>query len=219
MKPMLHRLTAPSSATLSFLRAQIHHAFEYGSQTNGPRCAALKAGNARYASTSRAGATIRRSAEGYLGCSRAGLGRSLPGQSSVAPLLKSKSSQCIASQSANGSIPRRQHFTFPNASSFSQCRQFSCTSTNQWSLWPTREKKRRPMPSVSTSPLAGLIDDGTNGNSLGRVSRPANELKMRCTELDGEGNVTMVSGEFKKTELIAKVHILFCSSITTQSQG
>jgi magnesium transporter len=31
---------------------------------------------------------------------------------------------------------------------------------------------------------------------------------MRCTELDGEGNVTMVSGEFKKTELIAKYGLL-----------
>ena len=28
---------------------------------------------------------------------------------------------------------------------------------------------------------------------------------MRCTELDDQGNVTMVSGEFKKSELIAKV--------------
>jgi magnesium transporter len=40
---------------------------------------------------------------------------------------------------------------------------------------------------------------------LGRMSRTANELKMRCTELDEHGNVTMVSGEFKKSELIAKV--------------
>ena len=35
--------------------------------------------------------------------------------------------------------------------------------------------------------------------------RPTNELKMRCTELDEHGNVTLVSGEFKKSELIAKV--------------
>jgi magnesium transporter len=39
------------------------------------------------------------------------------------------------------------------------------------------------------------------------MSRSANELKMRCTELDEHGNVTMVSGEFKKSELIAKVRI------------
>ena len=37
--------------------------------------------------------------------------------------------------------------------------------------------------------------------------RPTNELKMRCTELDEHGNVTLVSGEFKKSELIAKVRM------------
>jgi magnesium transporter len=37
--------------------------------------------------------------------------------------------------------------------------------------------------------------------------RTANELKMRCTELDEHGNVTLVSGEFKKSELIAKVRL------------
>ncbi|KAL5439094.1 magnesium ion transporter [Paraphaeosphaeria minitans] len=44
--------------------------------------------------------------------------------------------------------------------------------------------------------------------SLGRMTRAANELKMRCTELDDQGNVTMVSGEFKKSELIAKYGLL-----------
>ena len=38
--------------------------------------------------------------------------------------------------------------------------------------------------------------------------RTANELKMRCTELDEHGNVTLVSGEFKKSELIAKVGLV-----------
>jgi hypothetical protein len=37
------------------------------------------------------------------------------------------------------------------------------------------------------------------------MTRAANELKMRCTELDEQGNVKMVSGEFKKSELIARV--------------
>tara|TARA_R110002003_G_scaffold9_41_gene783 strand:- start:34534 stop:35574 length:1041 start_codon:yes stop_codon:yes gene_type:complete len=46
------------------------------------------------------------------------------------------------------------------------------------------------------------------GSSLGRIMRPANELKMRCTELDEHGNVTLVSGEFKKSELIAKYGLL-----------
>lgn len=40
------------------------------------------------------------------------------------------------------------------------------------------------------------------------MTRATNELKMRCTELDEHGNVTLVSGEFKKSELIAKYGLL-----------
>ncbi|OCL15399.1 hypothetical protein AOQ84DRAFT_248591, partial [Glonium stellatum] len=43
---------------------------------------------------------------------------------------------------------------------------------------------------------------------LGRVSRPTNELKLRCTEFDEHGNVTLINGEFKKSELIAKYGLL-----------
>ena len=55
-------------------------------------------------------------------------------------------------------------------------------------------------------PLPGFLDDAT-GTSLGRSKsgKPGSELKLRCTELDENGNVTTVNGEFKKSELIAKV--------------
>lgn len=52
------------------------------------------------------------------------------------------------------------------------------------------------------------MEDATNLSSLGRAGRPVNELRMRCTELDEHGNVTMVSGEYKKTDLIAKYGLL-----------
>jgi magnesium transporter len=55
------------------------------------------------------------------------------------------------------------------------------------------------------------MEDG-NLAGLGRT-RPANELKMRCTELDESGNVTMVSGEYKKTDLIAKVRSYFSMEV------
>jgi len=35
--------------------------------------------------------------------------------------------------------------------------------------------------------------------------KAANEQKLRCTEFDENGNVVLVNGEFKKSELIAKV--------------
>jgi magnesium transporter len=43
--------------------------------------------------------------------------------------------------------------------------------------------------------------------TLGRTitAKAANEQKLRCTEFDENGNVVLVNGEFKKSELIAKV--------------
>lgn len=37
------------------------------------------------------------------------------------------------------------------------------------------------------------------------AGKAANELRLRCTEINEVGNVTLVNGEFKKSELIAKV--------------
>lgn len=51
--------------------------------------------------------------------------------------------------------------------------------------------------------------------NLGRslAGKASNELKLRCTEFDENGNVTLVNGEFKKSELIAKVFIVPFHSI------
>lgn len=35
--------------------------------------------------------------------------------------------------------------------------------------------------------------------------RPINEPRIRCTEFDENGNITLVNSEFRKSELIAKV--------------
>ncbi|OJJ43087.1 hypothetical protein ASPZODRAFT_28672 [Penicilliopsis zonata CBS 506.65] len=58
-----------------------------------------------------------------------------------------------------------------------------------------------------------LIDDGLDGSlfSAGRGSLAAkalNEPRLRCTEFDNNGNVTLVNGEFRKSELIAKYGLL-----------
>lgn len=53
-----------------------------------------------------------------------------------------------------------------------------------------------------------LIDEGTEGwFNIGRglAAKASNELRIRCTEFDVNGNVTLVNGEFRKSELIAKV--------------
>ncbi|RHZ57577.1 magnesium ion transporter, partial [Aspergillus turcosus] len=56
-----------------------------------------------------------------------------------------------------------------------------------------------------------LIDDATEGGfNIGRglAAKVSNELRLRCTEFDKNGNVTLVNGEFKKSELIAKYGLL-----------
>lgn len=57
-----------------------------------------------------------------------------------------------------------------------------------------------------------LVDDSAEGNlfNLGRTlaAKTLNEPCLRCTEFDGNGNVTLVNGEYKKSELIAKYGLL-----------
>jgi magnesium transporter len=55
-------------------------------------------------------------------------------------------------------------------------------------------------------PLQGFLDDSPGMG--GRIVKPSNELKLRCTEFDEHGNVTLVNGEFRKSELIAKYSLL-----------
>jgi len=50
-------------------------------------------------------------------------------------------------------------------------------------------------------------------------SRPGNDQKLRCTEFDENGNVVLVNGEFKKTELIAKVSHFSCLHISLIQHG
>ncbi|KAJ6003120.1 hypothetical protein N7451_005667 [Penicillium sp. IBT 35674x] len=55
------------------------------------------------------------------------------------------------------------------------------------------------------------IDEGTDGIfNIGRglAAKASNELRIRCTEFDNNGNVTLVNGEFRKLELIAKYGLL-----------
>lgn len=49
-----------------------------------------------------------------------------------------------------------------------------------------------------------LLDEKMEPN-FSITAKASNELRLRCTEFDGNGNVTLINGEFKKSELIAKV--------------
>lgn len=77
-------------------------------------------------------------------------------------------------------------------------------------LWGVKQKGRRPLK-PSDLPGTRAYDEAaeTSMFNLGRSMsvKAANEPKLRCTEFDENGNVVLVNGEFKKTELIAKVYI------------
>jgi len=90
----------------------------------------------------------------------------------------------------------------------------STTHKMVWKLWRPKSQRKPAVPNAGHQPpLASFLEDNGGPNGLGRVTRPTNELKLRCTELDEHGNVTMVSGEFKKSELIAKVREKTISTI------
>lgn len=87
------------------------------------------------------------------------------------------------------------------------CRGFwnSATKLRWQKPWQqARPKKTAPLQPNDLPPLPRLLDDA-GAASLGRIVKPTNELRMRCTEFDGDGKVTLVNGAFKKSELIAKV--------------
>lgn len=74
-------------------------------------------------------------------------------------------------------------------------------------LWAPKERKESPpLKPMDLPPLPNFLDE-VGGMTLGRnkTGKAGNELKLRCTEFDVHGNVTLMDGEFKKTELIAKV--------------
>ncbi|OBT54462.1 hypothetical protein VE04_03784 [Pseudogymnoascus sp. 24MN13] len=90
---------------------------------------------------------------------------------------------------------------------------YRCASESHSADWLRRAfgrkvNRRRPLKGVE-GPYG---DEGAEATAyaLGRTmsAKAANEQKLRCTEFDENGNVVLVNGEFKKSELIAKYGLL-----------
>ncbi|KAH0847028.1 Mitochondrial inner membrane magnesium transporter mrs2 [Fonsecaea pedrosoi] len=98
-----------------------------------------------------------------------------------------------------------------------QSRSASTESHKQsfWRRWLRQRAaaSRSKTPRDSSTPSSPYGYDETSAQlfnlsrALSRNTSGA-ELKLRCTEFDANGSVTMVSGEFKKSELIAKYGLL-----------
>ena len=76
-----------------------------------------------------------------------------------------------------------------------------------WRKLRAQKQTKNPRNPDDLPPISGFLDDAHSGLD-GRIIKPSNELKLRCTEFDENGNVTLVNGEFKKSELIAKYSLL-----------
>lgn len=101
---------------------------------------------------------------------------------------------------------RRKALTYENNAIESR----SNSSRSKWgwqkNLWGVAGKKGgKPLQADDLPPVE---DSGDSEFSLGHrlTSRGAIQPKLRCTELDEVGKIILNSEEFKKTELIAKVH-------------
>jgi magnesium transporter len=86
------------------------------------------------------------------------------------------------------------------------------TGAKKWhqKLWGMRSMKGgKPLRPDDLPSLLNGRDEGSDTSmfSLGRhiSAKAAAQPKLRCTELDENGNVVLASGEFKKSELIQKV--------------
>ena len=106
--------------------------------------------------------------------------------------------------SARGCVPKQPWRTFSD-------HKDSLIVTSQqdkrsWRrLWPWSKRQSSSHDDNEIPPLSPFLDDDA---SLGKRRKFSNELRLRCTEFDENGSVTLVNGEFKKTELIAKYGLL-----------
>ena len=83
------------------------------------------------------------------------------------------------------------------------------TEGGRWlrKLWPQRKVTPQPLKPDDLPPKP-LPEDGADPsmfNLLRLSAKAANEPKLRCTEFDENGNVSLTNGLLKKSELIAKV--------------
>ena len=88
--------------------------------------------------------------------------------------------------------------------------RFASTQSTLRQLWHWNHRKEKKDSRYSEYDDNGQQDDSSQfslSRSLARTG-VSTETKLRCTEFDANGAVVLVSGEFKKSELIAKYGLL-----------
>ncbi|CZR51533.1 related to inner membrane magnesium transporter MRS2, mitochondrial precursor [Phialocephala subalpina] len=203
---MRSALRAPSSSLLEYLRIQSDICFfspsaHFDHALRTPKLCAVAPKTRRLSTTVPRRATVE---AGFLNFD------------SLWPRTNSSTKKLPAngSETHNGARNKRLGYTGPLTA-----QRTASTGPRKWNqkwykrLWGvTSSKGGRPLqPDDLPSHLLGSEDgNDTSMFSLGRhiSAKAAAQPKLRCTELDENGNVVLASGEFKKSELIAKYGLL-----------
>ncbi|CAH0039278.1 unnamed protein product [Clonostachys solani] len=110
--------------------------------------------------------------------------------------------------SPNNAAPTSRRLSNLTESEISKAK--SETKTWQERLWGATAKKGGKPLHPNDLPDHDNSDHGPSmfNNRRSLAAKAALEPRLRCTEVDEHGNVILVDGEFKKTELIAKYGLL-----------
>ncbi|EEU46985.1 uncharacterized protein NECHADRAFT_67557 [Fusarium vanettenii 77-13-4] len=190
----------PSRSLLRFLRYQSKRAFA----THGPEAIAGPVLCRRARSSNLA--TRRQSRTIATTCERrtATLEASFLNLEPILRRLKSQDQQQLTLTRCNFSTSR-------NVSWFKWGRS-TASSTPKWHerLWGITGRKGEKSLKPDDLPSHDEYSDGSSIFNSRRTmaAKAASEPRLRCTEVDENGNVILVDGEFKKTELIAKYGLL-----------
>jgi magnesium transporter len=195
------RLPVPSLGLLRFLRSQSEN-LSFFSANHGPAQSlglapskALCATRKQSKAPSRTGHALLSREDTQLQSGLFDLGRLLPSQAQ----RTSKSPRTRQTTLFASGLGVRYRSTNQDSD--------SCTPTWQERLWGTA--KRKAPEELKPDDLPDSDGDGHN-NSMFNTRRQRSQLaelepRLRCTEVDENGVPILVDGEFKKSELIARV--------------
>ena len=196
--------SAPSSTVLRFLRSQCEQACFFTPSTRATACT-----SSLYRGATGATGKVAHTQPSFIRNLVTSSRRQAYVESSLLNLdfLRPYSERASLSSAALANSNSLVRFGFPPENTLSS--RYASTDTRpQWRR-PWKDKwgteKTALKSSDSLAPPSFLDDAGSTSLGRRKIIKGANELKLRCTEFDENGNVNFMDGEFKKSELIAKV--------------
>ena len=198
-------VSAPSLSVLHFLRSQSEQACFSTLSTRACRASPCRGANGALGTVAHALPSVERHAATSSRCQPSAKS-SLLNLDFLRPYSHRGASRFSTLASRKPPAP----FGFPGENTNTNASRHASTDTRPlWKRpWKDRWRKENKALKTGDSPALPSFLDDTGNTSLARrkTVKGANELKLRCTEFDENGNVTFMDGEFKKSELIAKVY-------------